>query len=75
MYGCLFLWGLLTIIVITALIDRTIHPYMKGISGLDFKHYVIITTGVIGFLVLLRALHWFIQQKNTKEKINHVKLP
>jgi len=54
-WTAIILWGLLSIIVLFFLIDRGIHPHIKGISNLDLKNYLKISIWLIGIFGVTRV--------------------
>lgn len=52
----LYIWILLSIIVIYFTVDRFVNPHVKGISNVDLKLYLKITIVVLASIILLRII-------------------
>ena len=62
----IILWGLLSLIVISFLIDRWSHPNIKGISDRDLKDYLKISIWLIGIFGGTRALMYILNSRKKK---------
>lgn len=52
----LFIWILISIIVLYFIVDRFVNPHVKGISNVDLKLYLEITIIVLASIIILRNL-------------------
>lgn len=66
----LYIWILLSIIVIYFTVDRFVNPHVKGISNIDLKLYLKITIVVLASIILLRNIQMIWNNKfNQLKKI------
>jgi Na+-driven multidrug efflux pump len=65
-WTAIILWGLLSLIVLFFLIDRWIHPNIKGISNRDLKDYLKISIWLIGIFGVTRVLMYVLNSGQKK---------